>query len=339
MTLAMSTTRKRSTLWAGFVFFVMQITTHLAQAQDITVVARLDTQQATIGQVVALEVQATAREKFDLIFPTYPDTLRAGLHVVNETEVQALDEGNLYIQKKTYNIFADDAKFFSIRPIPLILSTQSRNDTLLSNSLALKVQNPIANVMQAEPQKQKPNKQQPMNFAEFTERFWPYMVGLAVLGGIAFLLWYLRKKKQGQTVATTEQKPQWPAHVIAMQQLEALEKKKLWQKNQGKAYFTELTDILRNYIWQRMGVHTLERTSAEIIEAMRHRPELSPDDFANLSAVLRTADMVKFAKYKPVPDQYEQALEQAKALVKHTAFEQNNKQTQVEASPAQLQNA
>ena len=100
--------------------------------------------------------------------------------------------------------------------------------------------------------------------------------------------------------------PSRPAspHVAAIQALEALHNQKLWQNNRHKQYYSGLTDILRTYIAARWGFGAMEMTSDEIIETMR--PEELPDKARmDLTAILRDADLVKFAKATPEAEQNE----------------------------------
>ena len=98
--------------------------------------------------------------------------------------------------------------------------------------------------------------------------------------------------------------PPLPPHVVAIQALEALHNQKLWQNNRHKQYYSGLTDILRTYIAARWGFGAMEMTSDEIIETMR--PEELPDKARmDLTAILRDADLVKFAKATPEAEQNE----------------------------------
>jgi len=51
-----------------------------------------------------------------------------------------------------------------------------------------------------------------------------------------------------------------PAHVVSLEKLNQLDSKKLWQKGEIKAYQSELTYIIREYLENRFGIHALEST-------------------------------------------------------------------------------
>ena len=98
--------------------------------------------------------------------------------------------------------------------------------------------------------------------------------------------------------------PPLPPHVAAIQALEALHNQKLWQNNRHKQYYSGLTDILRTYIAARWDIGAMEMTSDEIIDAMRAE-ELPDKARMDLTAILRDADLVKFAKATPPAEENE----------------------------------
>ncbi len=57
-----------------------------------------------------------------------------------------------------------------------------------------------------------------------------------------------------------------PAHVIALRDLERLMSEKLWEKGEIKAYYTRLTEILRQYLENRFSVYSLEMTTDETLD-------------------------------------------------------------------------
>ena len=93
--------------------------------------------------------------------------------------------------------------------------------------------------------------------------------------------------------------------------------RKLWQTGKFKAYYTALSSILRTYISGRWHVGALEMTTDEIIVALRD-VEMPRDSRTNLIAILRTADMVKFAKAEPEAEENDENLHRALYFVENT---------------------
>lgn len=118
--------------------------------------------------------------------------------------------------------------------------------------------------------------------------------------------------------------PPLPPHVVAIRALEALHHRKLWQNGKFKHYYSELTDILRTYIAGRYGIGAMEMTSDEIIESARALPEeeLPKKAAMDLTAILRDADLVKFAKAEPDAEQNENDYTKAYYFVEETKLQE-----------------
>ena len=125
---------------------------------------------------------------------------------------------------------------------------------------------------------------------------------LLLLAGIgAFVYWYLKIR---QTKKIEEELYKTPIEK-ATSLLNSLEKKELWQKGEIKAYYSELTDIARTYIEEAIEIPAMESTTSELIEGLRKASlkknmKLSQETIENLERVLKQADLVKFAKSKPL---------------------------------------
>jgi hypothetical protein len=111
---------------------------------------------------------------------------------------------------------------------------------------------------------------------------------------------------------------QLPLHERTLNALEAVRAKQLWQQGQVKQYHSEITDILRDYIERRYGVAAMERTTDELLAALKGSA-MEGGERDRLGNLLRLADLVKFAKYTAVPAENEQLLEGAMTLVRNTA--------------------
>ena len=88
--------------------------------------------------------------------------------------------------------------------------------------------------------------------------------------------------------------------MIAINELEGLKLRKLWQAGKTKDFYTELTDIIRVYIEGRFGVKAVEMTTDEIMEGIRNT-DITRESIDKLGRTLVLADLVKFAKEKPLP--------------------------------------
>ena len=107
-----------------------------------------------------------------------------------------------------------------------------------------------------------------------------------------------RQKKERAAVSAEVTEPLRDPYEEAVEELAKLKDEKLWESDQVKEYYTEMSDILRRYLKRVYGFETGEKTSSEILELFRSHigRERMYDD---LSRILTTADLAKFAKYRP----------------------------------------
>lgn len=123
--------------------------------------------------------------------------------------------------------------------------------------------------------------------------YW-FIAGVALVLGV--LLWYfLRNKKQPVKVAEVKKLSPYEEAMIA---LENLRKTGFIQNGSVKKYYSELNDVLRNYLDSQLQLHSMKKTNEQIIYELRTL-ELNKEDQQKLTDALRVADFVKFAKYQP----------------------------------------
>ena len=152
---------------------------------------------------------------------------------------------------------------------------------------------------------------------------------LALLsGGIgvgAYYLWRWYKKNRKREEEPVNPELLRPADEVALEKLDAIKAQKIWKDGKVKEYQTELTDVVREYIGRRFDVQSTEKTSDETLKEVKPllvNGDLASEDgkelYERLSKMLRTADLVKFAKWHTTPDENEQALTTAYDFVKET---------------------
>lgn len=127
--------------------------------------------------------------------------------------------------------------------------------------------------------------------------FWALGV-LVLLVAAVFAFRYFRKHKEE---ILEHRKVVIPPYDLAKMRLNKLKDRHLPENGHEKEYYTELVDILREYLQGRFGINAMEMTSSQILKALRSNPEtrLSAPE---MQEVLAIADFVKFAKVRPLPD-------------------------------------
>lgn len=161
----------------------------------------------------------------------------------------------------------------------------------------------------------------PFIFAEIRD----YVIyGVIALIILALLVWagiVVWNKYLKNRISAVKPEHRLPPHIVANMALVELSHRKLWQNGKYKLYYTSLTDILRVYIADMWKVGALEMTTDEIIEALSDK-DIPRDSRMDLVAILRTADMVKFAKAQPEAEENEESYRRAYYFVENTKREE-----------------
>lgn len=120
--------------------------------------------------------------------------------------------------------------------------------------------------------------------------------GLALLSLVALTL-ILGKKVDLVSAVKKPPDPGLTPYEEAIRALEELENR-TFTEAEVKNYYSEMNDILRNYVAKRFGLATFERTNDELVLQLSHM-SIPRDSFISLTQSLRMSDIVKFAKYNP----------------------------------------
>jgi hypothetical protein len=144
------------------------------------------------------------------------------------------------------------------------------------------------------------------------------LILLAILLLILIAL-YLYRRNQKKKQRKVERKRVYiiPPHVKALTELHVLEDKKLWQQGLIKEYHSGITEIIRRYFEDRFKILALESSTTEIMDQLT-RVVLPQEIYKTVNGFLNNADLVKFAKYKPLPVVNEEMMKQAVDIVENT---------------------
>jgi len=134
-------------------------------------------------------------------------------------------------------------------------------------------------------------------------------LAVALLAGLAWLLWHLRDKRKAQIVV-----PPVPAHVRAKQRLQEA----LALISQPKPFCVAVSDAARFYLEERFNFHAPERTTEEFLHELRGTDLLLPDQKESLGEFLQRCDLVKFARYEPGEPELRDLHDSALRLVEET---------------------
>ena len=148
----------------------------------------------------------------------------------------------------------------------------------------------------------------------FWEIFRWVLLALAI-AAVVFLVWWVlsHRQKIQQVLGSSAPVDTRTPEERALQGLEALRRKQLWQSGKVKEYHTELTDLVRCFIEEATGIRATDMTSDETLEAVEGGKWKVESSL--LRNIFTTADLVKFAKSEPLPHEHEASMSQAVEFV------------------------
>jgi hypothetical protein len=288
-----------------------------SHAQHISVKAGLDTNAILIGDQVNLSFEVQKDKNYVIDFPLLSDTITKGIEILNTSPVDTAqgDEGRTVLTQEVLITSFDSGKYI-LPPLPFTWRNNDKSDTLYSSPVELTVYTvPVDTTEEIKPIKMP--MEAPVTFAEI----WPYfLMGILVLVIGLFVYWYIKRRKANKPVFRIE-KPKEPAHRVALRDLDKLSEEKLWQKNEIKLFYTRLTNIIRKYLEERFGVYAMEETTGEIMRDIKKGYVDDQQLQSVLYELLSLADMVKFAKNIPLPDENEKLMRHAYDFVIKTKME------------------
>lgn len=292
-------------------------------AQQIKATATLDSLQILIGDQVNFTLELEKPENLSMDFPILAENISEYIEILRQSPIDTtILENNAIRLVQSFLITSFDSGEHRIPPFWFRLHLDDRIDSVASNELFLKVFTMEIDTTRG-PTDIKMPYGAPLTLKEVT----PWILGIFLLAGILFFMfYYISRRKRNLPVFVLPSKPKEPAHVVALRSLDRIKDDKLWQRDKIKEYYSQVTDVLRTYIEERFAIQALEYTTDETLSAFMARGSLvSAKSMSNLSQILSLADLVKFAKYLPLPDDHNLTLVNAYFFVNDTKIEEVKK--------------
>ena len=290
----------------------------IAMILALIVSATLDSTTLYLGDQMEVHLSATTEANKQVMMPLLGKDLVEGVEIVSRTGIDTvvLKDGRVrYDQRLTITSFVDS--LFCIDSLAFV----SGQDTVWSEEVVLNVIMPI---------EVDTTNMAIMDVKDiYKAPIWWWgilrwvLLGVALAGlGVAgyYLVVYLQRRKQQAMGMEIQVEDLRPAHEVALEKLDAIKEKQLWQQGRAKDYHTELTDVIREYIARRYDVSSVEQTSDETLHAMRPLLSERKDLYELLRKMLSLADLVKFAKWNATPDENETSLRSAYTFVNETTI-------------------
>lgn len=276
--------------------YILLLFTSSLFAQKVT--TSIDSTKKKIGAEFKLTVKTEVDQSAKVVFPN-PQFI-GNLEVIQSYKIDTVKKGSRHELIKKYGLTQFDSGKYFISRLPIMINGKP----VFSDSLNVEVKDVVVDTL-----KQKMYDIKDIAPEKGESNWWMYVVGLLLFGLLLFGLYrFLKNRPKKEKKVVIEYKTPIEKATSLLQQLE---QKELWQKGEVKSYYSELTDIARNYIEEEIHIPAMESTTSELIEALKtaskqKKLKLSNETVANLEKVLKKADLVKFAKSKPLDFEIEE---------------------------------
>ena len=285
---------------------------------QISVSASIDSVQMFIGEQAKLTIQAVQPHDHVLQFPLFSDSVASNLELVAtlKPDTVLLDNDRLQVTN-SYIVTSFDSALVYHPGFEVLVG----EEVYLTNPITIKIVDMPVDTTQQAITDIKDVYQPPIDWMFYLTIAGYILLAILILSLIIYVVnKYLKSRNSEETEPEAEPIDPRKAHEIAYEELEALRQKQLWQTQQFKVYYTELTDILRRYISNRYAIEAMEQTTDDIVTEFRKNKELKEkkDEIKLLTDVLQIADLVKFAKWQPLPDECERSFHQVSQFIDQT---------------------
>ena len=249
---------------------------------------KVDSTNILIGDQINFSIEVNILEGDSL--PHFTDTIGA-LEIVSKSLVDSIKTDQGWQLTQSYILTVWDSGVYYIPSVKF--------KSFLSDSIAILV-NTIEMAEDVELKDIKAPIHTPITFEELS----PYLLALLILALLIYIIrWYVKNREKTPVDIKTVERV-IPPYEIALIELEKLNAKKLWQEDNVKEYYSELSDIIRTYIENGIGTPAMEIPTQEILFQL-HQKGI---DTTKLKELLTRSDLAKFAKARPLQIENEESL-------------------------------
>ena len=262
------------------ILLILAVVSH-AQVQ---VTASVDSTKILIGGRSHYFITVYAPKGTKISFPEFnKKEIVPDVEVLSAKSDTANANGKVRI-RRIYTITAWDAKRYTIPAQKVIVGGAAKT----TGNVTLDVQAVPVDTVKSTPMPPDDIQKVPFSWGEWVPVISVIVLALILISFVFYLYRILCHKKNGRALKKARALSYYEQ---AKHDLSEIAANKMLYAEQ-KAYYTDVTNVLRKYISQRYNINALEMTSHEILESMK-----DVCDVSDLKVVFNTADLVKFAKY------------------------------------------
>lgn len=272
-----------------------------------------DKKRIRIGEEIKLTIQAKAPSNKEVVWPNMKDTLGGYFDILKALKLDTISDAgaNELVLERRISITSFDSGSHQLPKLLFEFKGSEGIDSVYTDPLSFSILTvPVDTTLAIKDVRD--ILEVPFEIGEYL----PWVLGGIALVAIlvAALYFYLNRKKPLKPAASKVVIVPWKK---ALQELFRIEKEKIWKEGKVKAYYSEVSDTIREYLEDQFKIPALELTSDEILAQLRSR-SWSNEVILNVKELLQLSDLVKFAKEKPTEVSHARSLELARDIIANT---------------------
>ena len=294
---------------------------------------RTDADTIVVGQPFDYQLSLTIPKDYFVEWKQFGDTLSKSIDVINVEDIKttAINNSDNVIMTQNLTLTSFDTGYVYVPEIAITYSKSLQDSiryTLRTDEKELYVTTVAVDTTEAF----RPIKGV-MRQGFTAKEVFPWVALAIIIAGVVYLIIYLKKhKKTKEIVVEEKKKPTIPAIITARAKLAEMKDNEVWNTPKTKDYYTDLTDIAREYLEGQFEIDAIEMTTDEIMDAV-NQLNLSNLTKSKLQDTLTTADLVKFAKANPSAEQNKQSFSDINNFVEdsYIYFQEEEKKKEEES--------
>jgi hypothetical protein len=253
----------------------------------------IDSLSIKIGQELTYSIEVEVDTTSLVVFPE-GQTFQP-LEMIESYKVEATKIDDRFKLIKKYGLTQFDSGKYTIPRQKILIGDYE----FLTDSLTVEINNIVVDTTKQGLYDIKPL----IDVDKSPSKWWLYTLLIALLLAlIAFVLyWFVWREKP---LTHEEKVALLPPYERAKLALQELDNSDYLENDQLKAYYSDLTQIIRKYLDEKVYDRALESTTDELISRLSllkdgNQIDISKEDIKNIETILKRADLVKFAKSTP----------------------------------------
>ncbi|MFO7723220.1 MAG: hypothetical protein R6V49_08370 [Bacteroidales bacterium] len=289
-------------------------------AQEVSVQIQSNQSRYLIGEYAPVHIRVNADRMLQIMWPELTDTMARGLRILKSEPVDTVtDPDGIAHYQLTFIVSAYDTGKYVIHPITIryqphgiseIREASTSYLTLFFDSVTVDEEAALRGI------------KDPMAIGfSIIEILLLVLVLILILIAARLVIRYYRGKGKTKTVqpeksmVTVGLEP-WE---LALEALQALRQSSLLRDGQNKEFWVGLSGLLREYIHSGLGINAPELTTRQTLRGLSSHPMVNASLLAHITGLLQLADMVKFARALPAPEESIAMTDHAAAFIAGTA--------------------